>query len=319
MKKLFAIILTLSLCVVMGFPCMASTITAEELEELKTYEIFTGDSEGNLRLEDDINRAEAVKMICTLLCLKPDPTSKCSFPDVAPGHWAEGWIELGKIAGIVSGDDEGNFRPYDSVTNEEYIKMLVTSLGYQPLAEQRGGFPAGYIAVANSNGLTKDMQFMVNVSAKRGDVALMTYRALDIPLMAQTGFGSQVEYQIMNGENGTDKRTLRLELHPDYVYSEKENKSEFDGIDFLESIYSYEDVEVTGLSQKDGTYTFKDEKKAESPVYTVDSSTYVYINKRTVPLVALKDGMYAKLLCAPEDDGTVRVLGIEIFEFNPNK
>lgn len=318
MKKLFAIILTLSLCVVMGFSCLASTITAEELEELKTYEIFTGDSEGNLRLEDDINRAEAIKMICTLLCLKPDPTSKCSFPDVAPGHWAEGWIELGKMMGIVSGDDKGNFRPYDPVTNEEYIKMLVVSLGYQPLAEQRGGFPAGYIAVANSSGLTKDMQFMVNVSAKRGDVALMTYRALDVPVMAQTGFGSQVEYQIMNGENGTDKRTLRLELQPDYKYEEEVEKKA-DGTVFVESIYSYEDVEVTGLSKKDGTYTFKDKKKADSPAYTVDSSTYVYVNKSTVPLESIKDGMFAKLLCAPEDAGKVRVLGIEIFEFNPNK
>ena len=318
MKKLFTIVLTLSLCVVMGFSCLASTITAEELEELKTYEIFTGDSEGNLRLEDDINRAEAVKMICTLLCLKPDPTSKCSFPDVAPGHWAEGWIELGKMMGIVSGDDNGNFRPYDPVTNEEYIKMLVVSLGYQPLAEQRGGFPAGYIAVANSSGLTKDMQFMVNVSAKRGDVALMTYRALDVPVMAQTGFGSQVEYQIMNGENGTDKRTLRLELQPDYKYEEEVEK-EADGAGFVESIYSYEDVEITGLSKKDGTYTFKDKKKADSPAYTVDSSTYVYVNKSTVPLESIKDGMFAKLLCAPEDAGKVRVLGIEIFEFNPNK
>lgn len=318
MKKLFTIVLTLSLCVMMGFSCLASTITAEELEELKTYEIFTGDSEGNLRLEDDINRAEAVKMICTLLCLKPDPTSKCSFPDVAPGHWAEGWIELGKMMGIVSGDDNGNFRPYDPVTNEEYIKMLVISIGYQPLAEQRGGFPAGYIAVANSSGLTKDMQFMVNVSAKRGDVALMTYRALDVPVMAQTGFGSQVEYQIMNGENGTDKRTLRLELQPDYKYEEEVEK-EADGAGFVESIYSYEDVEVTDLSKKDGTYTFKDKKKADSPAYTVDSSTYVYVNKSTVPLESIKDGMFAKLLCAPEDDGKVRVLGIEIFEFNPNK
>ncbi len=318
MKKIITVLLVVLISAGMSLCGFATAIGETELEELKSYGIFGGDADGNLRLEDNINRAEAIKMICTLLCMAPQEGTKCSFPDVAPGHWAEGWIELGKMMGIVSGDENGYFRPYDSVTNEEYIKMLIVALGYEPLAEQRGGFPAGYIAVANSNGITEGMQFMVNVSAGRGDVALMTYRALDIPIMAQTGFGSQVEYKILNGENGSEKRTLRLELDPDYEYqSSDENDLQMDS--FSESIYSYEDVEIENLTKKGGTYSFGDKKKGDSPVYVVDSSTYVYINKRTVPLEAIKNGMFAKLLCAPEEEGTVRVLGIEIFEYNPNK
>ena len=40
----------------------------------------------------------------------------------------------------------------------------------------------------------------------------MTAYALDVPLMMQTGFGAQIEYNIMDGSNGTKLFTLRTLL-----------------------------------------------------------------------------------------------------------
>lgn len=314
MKKIISSILALTFILTTTISALGADPTAEQLADLKKYNIFSGDADGNLRLEDSITRAEAAKMICTILCYPAD-AKESSFPDVAPGHWAVGYIETAKNAGIVSGDESGNFRPSDPVTNEEYLKMIVSALGFNPMAEARGGYPAGYVTIAHTYGLTKDMQFEVGVPAKRGDVAVITHRAIDMPIMQQTGFGSQVEYSVMDGKNNTDLLTLRLlGLDPDYKYPvSEETENEESSPDFSKSAYSYADIEIEGLAKKGATYTFTDKKNSKSLTYTVDGSTYVHSAKNTLPLSEIKEGMVVRVLCAKIDNETVKVLGIEIF------
>lgn len=194
--------------------------TGEELADLKKFGIIQGDPDGNLRLEDTLTRAEAVKIICTMagydkLAENPSEISlenEKPFPDVPNGHWATEYIRLAKNLGIVEGDEKGYFNPEAEVKNEEFVKMLVVILGYGMMAEQRGGYPVGYNVVANTYGVTKGLQFSVNSPAKRCDVSVMCINSLDIPLMKQTGFGNQITYSIMDGENGNRKETLRINL-----------------------------------------------------------------------------------------------------------
>ena len=51
--------------------------------------------------------------------------------------------------GIITGNPDGSFRPDEPITTQEAIKMILCVLGYKPYAEAKGGFPAGYITVAN--------------------------------------------------------------------------------------------------------------------------------------------------------------------------
>lgn len=317
MKKILCTVLTVLLTLCFSLNIFAISPTPQQLDDLNKYSIFTGDADGNLRLEENITRAEAAKMICSLLLIIPEKDLKCSFPDVASGHWAEGWIETAKLLGIVSGDENGNFRPFDPVTNEEYIKMLIVALGYNPMAEARGGFPAGYTVIANNNGITKDMQFEVGNSAKRGDVAIMTHRALDVPVMVQTRFGSNVEYSVLDGKNGQEKRTLRLELDPDYKYPDEEKQEPANTADFEKSAYTYEDVTISNLSVKNKEYRFNDKNKSNKRTYVITSSAYVHLSKNTLALSEIENGMQARLLCTEEDDnGIVKVLGVELFNNN---
>lgn len=319
MKKIICVIAAL-LLIFTASSAIAAGLSDEQFSELKDYGIFEGDANGNLRLEDTVTRAEAVKMICSAMCMKEMDDGVLPFPDIMSGYWAAGWITTAKTLGIVSGDENGNFRPGDSVTNEEYIKMLVTALGYFPLAEQRGGFPAGYIAVANTYGITAGMQFGVGEASLRGDVALMTYRAIDVPMMFQTGFGSVVEYVVMDGKNGQELKTLRKDLDPDYIYpdTEKDDDSKVnDGnLDLTDSIYNYLDVRVGALEVRGAAYRFIDQNRgSDSPTYVVDSSTYVYMGDDTLPLSELKDGMTVRILCTDKDSsGISTILGIEIYE-----
>lgn len=71
-----------------------------------------------------------VLAICTLLMTTS--AFAAAFNDVS-GHWGEAEILSAADAGIVNGDGTGNFRPNDTVTRAEFIKMLsaviVTKLG----------------------------------------------------------------------------------------------------------------------------------------------------------------------------------------------
>lgn len=216
MKKRLQIISSLlCLAAMLGTASLAWAQTPAEaqLRDLSAFGIMTGDENGNLRLEDTITRAEAVKMVCTAGGIKADANAQEQpFDDVTQAHWAYGYICAAKQADIVNGDEAGHFNPESRVTNEEIVKMLVCLLGYTPLTEARGGYPAGYTAAAAQIGITEDMQLPVNTPAVRGDVAVMFGRALDVPLMRRDEDEEDAVFFVADGKNGHPSETLRSAL-----------------------------------------------------------------------------------------------------------
>ncbi len=218
MKKILITILVLCVILTSTMGVLAKTPTQEQINELKEYAVMVGDLDGNMRFEDALTRAEAVKLIYNISGFgekgkyrtdEKIEQSHMSFPDVSKLHWASEYILWARTMGIVEGDENGNFNSENSVTNEEFIKMLVAALGYSPLAESRGGFPAGFNKIASDLGITKGLQFAVNTPAKREDVAVMICSSFDVPLMKQNGFGDVVSFAIMDGSKGTKRETLR--------------------------------------------------------------------------------------------------------------
>jgi len=83
--------------------------------------------------------------------------------------------------GIIFGDDDGNFRPNDMITEREAIAMLVRALGYSERAMELGGFPFGYIQVAEELGLFE--YTIMNLDRERedllhGNIIMLLYNAL---------------------------------------------------------------------------------------------------------------------------------------------
>ncbi len=226
MKRIISLVMVVVFLI--SVPVMVNAVTDEQKAELKELGIMVGDENGDLRLNDTITRAEVIKMICVAgsintenqeeltFSVEPETQSVYKYPDVSETHWAYQYIKSAKAYGIIEGDENGNFNPENNVTNEEVIKMVVALLGYSPMADTIGGYPAGYTATATRIGLTKDMQFAVDVPAIRGDVAKIICNALDTPLMVQAGmnFSTQnAEYKIMDGKNGVDLMTLRKNIN----------------------------------------------------------------------------------------------------------
>ena len=215
MKRFIGLILTV-IMLLSSVSVFAAMPTEEQLNTLKQCGIMTGDPDGNMRLDDTITRAEAVKMIIAAQNYVNSSTpeiEKSEFPDVWETHWAKMYINMAKALGIVEGDENGNFNPEDDITNEEIVKMLIVVLGYRPMADTVGGFPGGYLSTSARIGLTNGLVFKTNTAAKRGDIAVLFANALNIPLMGQISWSTDgdTEYVIFDGNNGIRKATLLSE------------------------------------------------------------------------------------------------------------
>ena len=207
MKRIVSIILMILITFSINTFVYGVELNNEQKADLYSLGIMVGDEKGDLHLTENITRAEAIKMICVAGNIEIEETVDITpFPDVPDEHWACKYIYAAKYKGIVSGDEKGNFNPESNVTNEEIVKMIICLLGYEPAAEARGGYPAGFTSQAVRLGITENMIFDVNAPAVRNDVAVMMCRALDVPKMEMIKEG---EYVILDGNNFGIKKTLR--------------------------------------------------------------------------------------------------------------
>lgn len=183
----------------------------KDLEELKQYGIFEGDTNGDFKPQENITKAETAKAMCKALGLKPDNNGEQKFSDVDITHWAYGYINVLVSAGVINGDSE-TFSPDSEALYGEILKMFVCALGYEQMAEQTGGYPYGYLRTAERIGLTKNLDYSSEDSCERCNAFALFKNALDIPLMVQTGFdfgGDGATYAIADGNNGMELRTFR--------------------------------------------------------------------------------------------------------------
>ncbi|MBE7012475.1 MAG: S-layer homology domain-containing protein [Ruminococcaceae bacterium] len=187
---------------------VANTKYEEAAEVLGVLNVMVGDDTGAFRPDDAIIRSEAAKVavaISGLTEVANVTSGTTKYPDVFNGHWATGFINVATDQKMVVGDTAGTFRPDDKITYAEAVTILVRALGYEPQAQAKGGFPTGYLVTGSDIGLTKGVSGTQNKAVSRGDIARLAYNALTINMMEQTGFGNDVNYEVVEKTLLADK------------------------------------------------------------------------------------------------------------------
>lgn len=309
MKK----VLCLALVLLMGFSVLASG----NLEDLSRYGIMQGDPDGAMRLEDEVTRAEMVKIILSAQNLGDyaKEQTHTKFEDVSIAYWASGYIHAAWQQGIIHGKSETVFAPEDAVTNEEAVKMLVTLLGYSQKAESMGGYPYGYMKMAEELGLLEGLNLTGTQNALRGDIAALVSTALDIPLMMQTGFGTDVTFQIMNGKGGAPLLTLRTKFEPqeEEVASIPDESGRFNGPEYTGRV-----LQITELGKEGDTYFFRNGLNiTDTALYIITAETEVYESVNTVGLDEIKNARYAQVWYKTDSGDRIELLKIELMKNKP--
>ena len=104
-----------------------------------------------------------------------DYTFKGIFDDVTEDNEYAGDIEMLYELGIVSGDGT-SFAPARNVTAMEAVIMLLRAAGYNEIVNANGGYPDGYLKIARSEGLLKNVSSLERFIGD--DMVVMVYNML---------------------------------------------------------------------------------------------------------------------------------------------
>lgn len=171
---------------------------------------MNGYNDQTFQPDSNITRAEYVKIMVSILGLKNADTynTNSPFEDVPDNHWAAGYVQSAYKLGLINGDENGLFNPDDDITYAEAVKILIRVLGYEILAQEKGGYPVGYIKIADNKKLFNDIDDSVYNTATRGAVAQLIYNSFDVDILEQIKFGEPDEYSVIDGNTILAKNNI---------------------------------------------------------------------------------------------------------------
>ncbi|MCL2837532.1 MAG: S-layer homology domain-containing protein [Oscillospiraceae bacterium] len=221
-KKLIALVVIVAMIATMGMTAFASfsdvpagTVTYEAVNTLSALGILEGFPDGSFQPDGDITRAQFAAVVTRAMGFSGIMTQGSTrFTDVPATHWASGYVRMATDLGVINGFPDGTFGPDANVTYEQAVTMIMRAIGFEPMAQQRGGFPTGYLVAAAQMNVTANIGVVNQTEpAPRGLVARLVYAAIDTPLMERFSWGNEAQYVIMDGTGGNPRRTLLSDAH----------------------------------------------------------------------------------------------------------
>ena len=192
----------------------------------------------------DIERGAAALMVLRALVGETKNDVQSLYSDVSSNdEYASDFAMLSNM-GIIGGYSDGSFRPHQPLLYEEAAKMLVCALGYSIVAEERGGYPSGYTAVAAMNGIFKNVRVEAGKSVSYSDFVKIMVNFLNANPMEH--YMTFDRYRVNSETTVLDYRLTRLDR-------------------------TIADVVVTGLVYDDGSANGSDKIELDGALYINDA------------------------------------------------
>ncbi|MBQ8588566.1 MAG: S-layer homology domain-containing protein, partial [Clostridia bacterium] len=118
------------------------------------------------------------------------------FADIAKGSEHYDAACALKQMGLISGFGDGTFRPDDFIAVQDAVSVICRLLGYDTLAQGRGGYALGYLSVAMSEGVLDGLPSSGYVT--EGILARLIKNAIDAPYydVASLHLDGSVSYEL---------------------------------------------------------------------------------------------------------------------------
>jgi hypothetical protein len=170
-----------------------------------------------------------------------------SFEDVKSDNEASGYIDMCTKSGYMNGYGDGKFGPYDTLTIEQAVKSIVSVLGYEVYAKNKGGYPMGYLSIAAEKGILKGVNLANGATVTKNIMITIVYNALNVDLMKQVGYGTDSNYEILKGKTLLTEFLKVLKSEGQIIGTHDTRLSEAEGI------VQENEVEIDGTAFKLGT------------------------------------------------------------------
>lgn len=173
LKKVLSLVLVV--CLVAA---TTSVFAASQSEKMASMGFVTKEILSNPdRLSVRCDLAYSAAKVSGALDLAPVDTK---FSDVKADNVYSGYINDLSQKGILNGVDATRFAPNDLITFQTAAKVFVTVLGYEEAASKAGGYPDGYLYVAQELGLFDDVA-LTDGGITGESFAKLVYNALITP------------------------------------------------------------------------------------------------------------------------------------------
>ncbi|MGZ4031275.1 MAG: S-layer homology domain-containing protein [Tumebacillaceae bacterium] len=100
----------------------------DAIREAKDKGLLSGDANGQFHPENLLTRQELAVLLANALHLTPLINGTSSFSDLNSKDWGSSYIEAVRRAGLMSGNEKGEFRPNDPITREELAVVFVRAV-----------------------------------------------------------------------------------------------------------------------------------------------------------------------------------------------
>ncbi|MDX9970452.1 MAG: S-layer homology domain-containing protein [Candidatus Gracilibacteria bacterium] len=156
---------------------------------LKEWGILNGYSDGSFKPENEINRAELLKVLTLAAGHSPSEAYGNCFPDVKDG-WFAPYVCFARTKGWINGYADGTFKPSQSVSKAEALKMIFNAFEIEVAGTDSdvykdvkvGSWYTDFVYSADFLGILDDngLFFQPNSNLRRGQLSEYIFRALSI-------------------------------------------------------------------------------------------------------------------------------------------
>lgn len=153
-----------------------AALYADAAEYLSEIGVMQGDAQGNFNPDKTVTRAQMAAIICRMLGETENLAADGDrFTDVPEDYWANRYIVKAAELGIINGYQNGSFKPENTVTYEQAVTMIVRVMNLEESALVAGGYPSGYVSVAEEYGFTHQLLTQSGDLMTRGQIAILVY------------------------------------------------------------------------------------------------------------------------------------------------
>lgn len=152
MKRLISLIMCFLMLVLSGVPALAENSISDDKNNIDLLYLinavdkkdFTADE-----LSSYVTRADFLLYVAKTLGMSENVEFNENYFTDLDLHWATNLVNKFADMKVISVPEDGKFNPDREITINEAIKILVSVLGYDELAKVNGGYPTGYMLLAN--------------------------------------------------------------------------------------------------------------------------------------------------------------------------
>lgn len=147
-----------------------------------------------------VTRARFAEVMHLVLGGIESTTAETPFIDVSEESEFYSAIITLKQLGIISGFGDGSFRPDDFISVKDAVSAVCRMLGYDAIAQSKGGYSVGYLAVAKKESLTDGI--LTDGYLTEGSLARLVKNAIDTDCYEIKGVNTEGVVDFVLNENG---------------------------------------------------------------------------------------------------------------------